>query len=554
MDNSEATANHIIHQLVALGINRFFLAPGYRSTSLVYGVKNHPNTTSTVFFDERGLGFMALGYAKAKGSPCAIVTTSGSALANLYPSVVEAYKNHIPLILLTADRPYEMQDSGQNQTIEQQNFFAPYTCHTLNLPTFDNKVDEEYLSSAISNAVSRAIKHKRPVHINCPLRKPFLANAPTTFSTKKPITFSNPVIPPSLKTIDNLKGLCKNKEGIIILGRLSQNTDLIPIFKLAKKLGWPIFADPQSPASQYQKTEELISHFELILKSNAQFKANCILQFGDRFVSSALLEWIKEQVAEYIHITPYQSFYDPIRKITHKIEADPASIAEELLKCVSPTNIPLLPLLKERDHHIEKMLEEHFSSEDYFSEKNILYRLAKKLEPNMNLFISNSTPIRNSLEIFSPSCPINIYTNRGASGIDGNVSTAIGIHLARPTKTLAIIGDQAALHDLNSFAAAKEKNLHFLIFNNSGGGIFSSLPLSRDKELFERYFQAKHSFTFSNIAEQFSLSYKNIKTFQELNDLSIDTLPTVLEVTTSNEVNLRCQKELFNNLLEKSLC
>lgn len=554
MSVSESVAAIIIDQLVQLGIVDFFLAPGYRSTSLVFAVENHPRTNSSISFDERSLGFLALGFAKSKNAPVAIITTSGSALANLYPAVLEAYQNHIPLILLTADRPFEMLNCGQNQTIDQLNFFSPYTCHNLHLPAFDKPIDFDYLSSSLSNAIFQGIKCKAPVHINCPLRKPFLSNKPSFIESKKPITLHTSKKIPSLVSLEKISEQCRNKKGLIILGNLPHSTNLTPILALAKKLGWPIFADAQSPISKYKKTEEVICYFELILQSKISFEVDYIMQFGDQFVSAALLQWIKAQTAEHIHISCHSSFFDPIRKISQKIETDPSFFAQKLCEHISLSTNPLLPFLKEKELFITESLKSYFSKKQYFSERYVLYHLPSFLKPNANLFIANSTPVRNFLEVFSSNSPLNVFTNRGVSGIDGNISTTIGIHLAGQDQTIGIIGDQAALHDLNAFAKAKEKNLHLIIFNNKGGGIFSKLPLQKHVKIFEKAFQAKHDFNFSKIAEQFSLSYTNISNFHELENFTPDSLPTILEFTTSNKTNLLCEKELLDQFVEKQLC
>lgn len=560
MNQNEIWAEAIIESLVLQGIKQFYLAPGYRSTSLVLAIEKNPEVNSIVFFDERALGFRALGYTKAKGTPCAIITTSGSAVANLLPAIVEAQKSHIPLIILSADRPYEMLNCGQNQTIEQTKIFSSYTSYNLNLPAVEQNCNLDYLASTIAYAVYSSKKNLAPVHINCPFRKPFYEESnqkecalllSERCLNKKTITYSLPDLVPKQSDLIFLKNFCENKDGLIILSELPLNTDLSPIYKLADKLGWPIFADPMSKLHFKEKGKNVIEHYELILKSQRDFSAEIALQFGNKFISQALLDHLEKKNTKLVHISPYSSCYDPIRKITYHIEADPSIVSTELAKLLDQkAENTLTNKLKSWDQEIKNEIAIYFNECENLTEASVLHQLARTLS-SCSIFFANSMPIRNCLQYFHPKEKINIFTNRGASGIDGNLSTTIGIHDAinnNSEKTFGIIGDQATLHDLNSLASSKRPNLHFLIFNNYGGGIFSHLPISKKKQVYEKYFLAKHTFNFKHIAKQFDLDYVNITTKKELDILSSYNLPHFIEVTTDVETDKKCQKEILERI------
>lgn len=556
---NETWAYAIIDQLVQQGITSFYIAPGSRSTSLVLAVDAHKETTTEVFYDERALGFMALGRAKAENNPSAIIVTSGSALANLYPATVEAFQGNTPLVFLTADRPYEFLNCGQNQAIDQKNFFSPYVHHFLDLPTIEeNYLDLDYLKSSIGHAVYTCKKKSGPIQINCPFRKPFFSPLKTETKRVKAPLFSSPQYLPCEDTVKNIAKKLEGKNGLIVLSQLERKIDIEPILSLAEKLGFPIFADPLSPISQYPNNKNVINHFELLLKMDISINVDVVLQFGDRFISQALLDALqKNDLCDYIHIAPNFSFYDPIRKITQKIETSPSVFASMLKKnLVNQEPSSLLVLLKEKDLQVEKVLENYFKEHTFLTENSIVYHLAKNLQSLCNFFFANSMPIRDCLTYFHPKKKAYLFANRGASGIDGNLSTTIGIHQAGLSKkTFGIIGDQATLHDLNALSSLKGKKHtpHFLIFNNQGGGIFSHLPIKNKKGVFEKYFQAKHDHDFQYIAKQFNLSYKKVSLKSEIPNFNSADLPTFIEFVTCTERNISSQNEILERIKEDHL-
>lgn len=551
--NNDVWAKALIDQLIEQKVTTFFIAPGSRSTPLTLAVAANPLAKSYVHFDERGLGFFALGYAKATNLPCAIIVTSGSALGNLYPAVIEASENKIPLILLTADRAFEDQYCGSNQTIDQNDFFSSFVRWKINLPCPENSLSMDYLQSTIAYSVYSSIKNpKGPVHLNCLFRKPLFIDYPPPHSLSSPLLFSLPL----LKAKDNdlnelLQKLIKAKNGVIVLGNLPFKTDLLPLFSLASSLGFPIFADPLSNPFSFSERENLIYSYPLILKTTKDLQPDLVIQFGDRLVSDVILDWIKQtQPKDYILIVDHSTHYNPIHKINYRIESDIPELCKFLLFNITPKGpSELFLLLKFYDAQIQNFLSPFFEEQDHLTEGEIVHYLSQEIEENSSIFFANSMPIRNALNFFHPPLKINLFANRGASGIDGNIATTYGISQALNQKTYGIIGDQALLHDLNSLALIHKSTtpIHLIIFNNQGGGIFSTLPIASQKEQFEKFFQAKHEFNFEQIAKQFGIHYENIVSKKEISLIS-QKKSSLIEITTSSRNDNEMIQKLFKKI------
>jgi len=549
--HAETYAHSIIDSLYQCGIDKFFIAPGSRSTPLVLAAARHKGISTEVFYDERALCFMAIGYAKASKKIPGIIVTSGSALGNLLPGVMEAFQGNVPLVALTADRPNEMVNCSDNQTIEQKDLFSSFVCHKLLLPTANKNMNISYLSSEISLACHKSQKELKPIQINCPFEKPLSNNQ---FIPPESATLSKHYLPdsnPSDETIEKLANKLKSTKGLIIISELPKNSDITSVYQLARQLGWPVFADPLSFSCSFNNVENQISYFELLLKANISLDIDTILQFGNRFISLKLLEKIKTlNLKNYVHISPYSSFYDPIRKVSDFLQCKPSVVATKLLKITSQrTDSILLKDLQHIDQTIEKMLLTYFESAP-FSESWIVHNLPHK--EFSSYFFANSMPIRECLHFFHPKKSVALFANRGCSGIDGNISTTIGIDLATGENTLAIIGDQAALHDLNSlsFLSEKKKKPTLFIFNNKGGGIFSHLPIKDNQLVFSKFFQATHCLEFDKIALQFNLSYCKVATKENFKKLLSKKLPCFVEFQTDTKTNVNVHKAILEKTRE----
>ncbi len=282
---NEAWANKLIDALIGQGIDYFCCAPGSRSAPLALAVAEHPKARSTVHFDERGVCFHAVGYAKATFKPAVVVTSSGTAVGNLLPGIMEAYNERVPLILLTADRPPELRDCGANQTCDQTKLFTNHVRWQVDLPCPDDRIQDRYLASTISHAVAIARSSPSgPVHINCMFREPLISQQVERRSLEKHISFEYPRLHPSEESIAYWAKILSAKRRGVIIAASNAFDQSEAIFALADQLKWPIFADILAAPRTFEKHPSLITHFDPILKWNDSICADAVIQFGDRFV------------------------------------------------------------------------------------------------------------------------------------------------------------------------------------------------------------------------------------------------------------------------------
>lgn len=503
-------ASWLIDQLVQQGVKAFCIAPGSRSTPLVQAVLRHPKATAYVHFDERGLGFFALGIALASQKPVVTIVTSGTAVGNLLPSIMEAHHSHIPLIFLTADRPAELRDCGANQTTDQIKIFQPFIRYQTDLP-----IDgAEKTIRSIGAQAAFAASSPGPVHINCPLREP-LYQKDLKIEQGKPVPFILPRL-----TIDGYA--TKMTKGVILAGKLPRREDIHAVLDLAKRLQWPLLADILSNARCYP-TNEQIRFFDWIEKPDPEF----ILHLGERMTSKNVLDWIKKINPEYVHVSPRPQLIDPERLVTSRIQADISPFCEVF-------NAPQNALWISKWKDEEPLFEERGA----FTEVHAMKKIAKHLPPDMGVFLGNGMPIRDADHFFFPRKCGDFFSNRGLSGIDGNIATIAG--LAQVMPILAFIGDQAALYDLNSLPLLK-KTRHrvvLIISNNFGGGIFHHLPVSKEPQ-FENYWALAHSHRFEKVASMFDIPYASFDNIEKvLNQTAI------VELITDRRENHLYQKKV----------
>ncbi len=369
-------AAHIIDQLVSQGIIQFCIAPGSRSAPLAISAKEHPKAKTTIHFDERGLGFYALGFSKATKTPTAIITTSGTAVANLIPACMEAYHSKTPLILLTADRPQELRQCGANQTTEQLQLFNSITKWQFDLTPHLN---EKMIRSITAQAVFQSLEGTPgPVQLNCPFQEPLYISQIPSFG--KPIhhIFSQKIALP-FKT--------DAKKGIILIG--GNITNPTPILALAKRLRWPVFADILSNARHFA-TDEQIRHFHFILQNNIDFKPDHILYFGDAFISKHILSFGENTPITFVN--PFNDLQDPERRISHQISSDIQPFCETC--CITPSNASWLSEWQVLDKTIHSLLNDHFQSP--FTEAHSM----QFLDTGRPIYFGNSMSIRYADQFF----------------------------------------------------------------------------------------------------------------------------------------------------------
>ncbi len=494
-------ALHIIKTCVNQGVSHFCFAPGSRSTPLIVALAKTEGVQVHTHFDERGLAFFALGLAKKEEKPVAVITTSGTAVGNLLPAVMEASASHIPLILLTADRPFELRACGANQTIDQVKLFSPFVRKELDLPA--TGTDARAIEHAVAHAIFEAVHTlSGPVHINCPFEEPFLPLSERPSCA--PIRFAPTSATPSQKTLQEWASALKSiDEGVIVVGEGAFSKESPALHTLASTLQWPLFADPLSGVRSL--ADNVVAHANLELP----YAPKAILHLGARLVSTNILKWMDQSApALYAHISKYSTRTDPLHRVTHRMTADPALLCQELaarIRKKEPT--AWIKQWRALSDELHQRVQKQFSQNSALTEEGLTYFLSERLPSHLSLFVGNSMPIRHVDTLFFPKKPLQLLTaNRGVSGIDGCIATACGL------SDIALIGDLAALHDINSLALMKkrERPLLLIVINNHGGAIFNHLPIAQEApEILATHFVHAHPYTFKGAAALFHIPYES---------------------------------------------
>jgi len=577
-----ANINHcwgslIIEELTRLGVEYFCVAPGSRSSPLVIAVAQNKKAKPFVHFDERGLAFHAMGYAAATKKPAVLICTSGTAAANFLPAIVEASKKKLPLIVITADRPPELRQTGAVQTIDQVGLFCKYVQWAVDLPCPDMNINPAFVLTTIDQAHYQALRHHGVVHLNCMFRPP-LTLAKTSDDLKnylKPIDrwgvaktaytdyvtgFESVALPAPKKIASRLDAI---KNGMIVVGKIAGKQEADLVIGLSERLGWPILADVSSGLRLGQPHENLIHYFDPLLgleKITSQLKVDGILHLGGRVTSQKYYDFILKQApAEYIMVINHALRNDPNHQVSLRVESSVGNFIETVIGLIKPRKPSAnLKILSKANKLADKTIEEFLSRQDKPSEPSIARAVSQMIPEDSGLFLSNSMPIRdmgNYADFKGKFVKVN--GNRGASGIDGIIASAAGYAKGLDKPVTLMIGDLAALHDMNSLAMLRDLSvpLVIVVLNNGGGAIFSFLPIAEFKEGFEKFWGTPHSYTLAGVASTFELNYSQPMDMAHFKKAYAQALKsqtsTIIEIITSREENLRLHQSLSQTILER---
>ncbi|OIK10843.1 2-succinyl-5-enolpyruvyl-6-hydroxy-3-cyclohexene-1-carboxylic-acid synthase [Bacillus sp. MUM 13] len=554
----ELAQNHVKHAVVS---------PGSRSTPLAMLLVEHPDITVHINVDERSAGFFALGLAKALNEPVAMLCTSGTATANYYPAIIEAYYSRVPLIVLTADRPHELRSVGAPQAIDQINLYGKHVKWFVEMALPEN-TDQmvKYARNVSARAIAEAANEPSgPVHLNFPLREPLvpdLSMAKEQWEGEEEreaaVMIDSGALALSPGQVDRIAQVFNESEsGIIICGELKHETTKDAILSLAGKLGFPVFADPLSQLRSGDHSKELIvDTYDTFLRFG-EISENCkpdlILRFGAMPVSKPLLQFIKKQTsARHMVVDGGAGWREPAGMATDMIYCDEVSFCHDMLRRIDE---------KEDRNFLESMVSLNekvrnallaIGDDHELNEGKLFLLLSDLLPEHSTLFVGNSMPIRDlDTFFFNNSKGIRTLANRGANGIDGVVSTAIGVSTVSQNTVLAI-GDLSFFHDMNGLLAAKlqKQNITVLLINNDGGGIFSFLPQSSEKENFEVLFGTPHGLDFSHAAQLYGANYAKAESWDHFSTSLTESFNIpglkIIEVPTLRETNVLKHRDLWN--------
>lgn len=551
-----------------LGITTAILCPGSRCTPLTIALARHPNLETISILDERSAAFFALGSAKRTGLPSILVCTSGTAGANFYPAVIEAKESHIPLIILTADRPPELRNCHAGQTIDQVKLYGDYPnwYSELAIPEADLGM-LRYLRQNVIQAWKRSLlPTPGVVHLNLPFREPL---APIAQPEGKQLQeqfdvaefFDN--IAASIPARENFVSLPMDNwrscdRGIIIAGLAQPKYPELycqAIAKLAKLLSFPVLAEALSPIRNYAALNPyLISSYDFILrdeKSAIKLVPDTVIQIGELPTSKQLRTWLNTLDANCWIIDPHRDNFDPLHRKPKYISVSIETISNSINSDIPNKIISeychqwLAKETKTRDRINLAM-----QSYNTLYEGKAAWLLSQTLPDRTPVFLANSMSVRNAEFFWQPNNKrIVPHFSRGANGIDGTLSTALGIaHHNRPAVLLT--GDLALLHDTNGFLIQQkiQGHLTIILINNNGGGIFEMLPISQYESTFEEYFATPQLVNFAKLAATYSIDYQYINHWQQLEQL-LTELPTtgirILELTCDRKADVQLLKSFY---------
>lgn len=565
-----AAAEYFVTLLSEFGVRDICISPGSRNTPLTVVISKNRKFKTHINVDERAGCFFALGLAKQTGNPVAVVTTSGTAAAELTPGIVEAYFSRVPLIICTADRPGYQVGRGANQTINQWNMFSNHVrgFYDFGLPKASIRWFNR-LSKNVSKKLHVLNTNPGPIHFNIPFKKPFEPGSPT-----------DKVDPEFLASIKNegvivrryqpdaspsghlskklIEKVLESKKILLSVGPIKNNGDFVnSLSKLARQLKCPIAADGLSRIN-FKNVTHVIDNFNTITLSSEfrnHYDPELIIHIGNAHTSKSMLDFFKYSKAYKIVVNTYGDKIDPSRTTDEFININPAKFCQELIKLDlnesnSEKNIWYEEIL-EIDAKVEQIKGNLIYKKRFPFEGRILEEVYSLAPEKSNLFLSNSMPVRDFDYFISGKKNINLYYNRGASGIDGIISSACGVGQNSDSPTTLVIGDLAFYHDLNSLYLSKRLNNPFVIIliNNNGGGIFDMLPIASEKIDFEKYFKTPVDLNFEKTAQAFDLNYSRIKGWKELksryNNAIKSKNPTILEIKTNSKQSLELRRKFW---------
>lgn len=541
-------AQSIIEICQQKGVQHIVISPGSRNAPLTIGFTNNPFFKCYSIADERCAAFFALGIAQQIQKPVVVVCTSGSALLNYYPAIAEAFYSQIPLIVISADRPQSKIDIGDGQTIRQENVFANHSLYNANLQENVSTENDNHIQMALHVAVTQ----KGPVHINAPFEEPLYETVSelqvkpyiVDFNTEsKTFSLGNSTIQTWNKANKKLVlvgELFPNSIEQRYLDILANNPSVVVLTEKTSNLHHPTFID---------QIDTLITPFTD--EDFKDFQPEILLTFGGMVVSKRIKAFLRKyKPAHHWHVDELRA-YDTFGALTNHFETKINSFLSQLL-----TENTIESSYKSS---IEKIWKDRVAKhQDYtakipFSDFKVFDFICQNLPKNIQLQVSNSSAIR-YLQLFDLDKSIQVFCNRGTSGIDGSTSTAIGAASANNLPTMLITGDISFLYDSNAlWNNYIPKNFKIILLNNNGGGIFRILPGHQETETFNTYFETSHQLNASHLANMYGLDYfqaSDEKTLQQqyTKFLNQNEKPSILEIFTPEKENNGILLEFFRRL------
>ncbi|HLL84075.1 MAG TPA: 2-succinyl-5-enolpyruvyl-6-hydroxy-3-cyclohexene-1-carboxylic-acid synthase, partial [Longimicrobium sp.] len=488
-----------VEELVRGGVRHVVVCPGSRSTPLALAFAECPELRTWSVIDERSAAFFALGIAKESGAPVALLATSGTAGANFYPAVIEAAMSHVPLVVLTADRPLELQGWGAPQTMPQQNLYGGFARWFADLGVPEaTSPSLQHLRATVARAVATSTRAPRgPVQLNAPFREPLapipdgspLEALPQLASSGRGSAPFTRVVPPAREpdreVLSQLRARLEATErGVIVCGpRDAQDGLRDAVLRLGRAYGYPVLAEAVSQVRY--GGDGTLALYDAILRHAPFAKAHrpeLVLRVGGGLTPKGPAAWLDGSGAYQVQLSDQGGLYDPQHAASLVVEGDAVRACEVLAGDHKARPSAWLSAFTEAERRARAGLEAAFAKDPSITEPRIAREVVSALPEGANLFVSSSMPIRD-VDAFAPPTgrQLHVYANRGANGIDGIVSSALGVAAASGRPTVLLTGDLAFLHDVGGLLVARRSGvpLTVVVVNNDGGGIFSFLPIAQ---------------------------------------------------------------------------
>lgn len=555
----DAAAFCLFDDLFRCGVRHVCLSPGSRSTPLAVAATSDERLRLHVSIDERSSAFLALGIARASGVPAVVVSTSGTAVANFLPAVVEASDASVPLIVVTADRPPELRGTGANQTIDQVKVFGDpvrWFCET-GVPDERAPLARYWRSLACRAFAEATARDPGPVHLNVCFREPLTPGAgdPVVEDVEgrpsgRPWTevSRSPAAPADADVEWLAEVVASTERGLILAG--AGEVDASGVHALAEAAGWPVLAEP---GSGLRSGPNAISTYEALLRSGwaDEHRPDFVLRTGKIGISRVVNAFFRD--GPQVLVEPYGRRLDPERGAERIVVAEPGSLCAAVAAlCPSRPDSRWLAAWKGAERSARAAIDRVLDAHDGVSEPRVARDLAAHAPDGSTLVVAASMPVRDLDWFMAPRQGLRVTGNRGANGIDGFVSTALGLALASEGHVLALAGDLSMLHDQNGLllARAGEVDAVFVVVNNDGGGIFSFLPQADAVPDFERVFATPHGVDFSKLASVYGCGHTLLETATDLPGALGEALSAggvhIVEARTDRAANVELHRELWD--------
>lgn len=578
IDPLTAYVGAFVDELAESGVQDVVISPGSRSTPMAMAILAHPRLKAWIHVDERSAAYYALGMAKAMGRPAALLCTSGTAAANYFPAVVEGKLARVPLVVMTADRPHELRDVGAPQAIDQLGLYGSHVKWFVEMALPESsEAMLRYARTTAARAIATAAEGPAgPVHLNFPFREPLTPDLTSASlweggRRQEEVATSYVRVSAGQKVLSEeeldqwAEKLSEVERGLIVCGPQEDPRLGESLHRLAASLGFPLLADPLSQLRNGSHSKEwILEGYDAFLRDPEAVKAlkpEVVIRFGAMPVSKAYLLYLKNHPdCRQVVVDPDGGWREPTLLGSDMMYADPVRFSEGILRRLGSApceDTSWSRLWKDLNQRTRERLATASRFQEPF-EGRIVTEVAEQIPEGSVLFAGNSMPIRD-LDTFLLNSPRQIRTmgNRGGNGIDGVVSTAMGVGAAGNRVTL-VLGDLSFYHDLNGLLAAKLYSLDvtIIVVNNEGGGIFSFLPQASqtDPATFETLFGTPMGLDYAHVVPMYGGHFERPDSWEAFRQAYTHSLRqtglTVIEVRTDREENVRLHRRLWQEVAE----